>query len=102
MKFPAAVVSAGPDKICQHFVGVGGAYQLPDGKAHFPPVISGQNIPKVSSGNHHIHGLSHRQSAGTDQFQIGVNVIYNLRKQASPVDGVRTGKLHAVLSKPLL
>ena len=90
------VVDALLDEIEQHVVGVAGADELAHGQAHALGVIGGEDVAEVAGGHAEVDLVAQGDDALFQQVRVGGEVVGHLRHQASPVDGVRAGELHAL------
>jgi hypothetical protein len=102
VKIAVRVIDAGPDKIGQDVVRVGGAQDFPDRGPHPLRVIGREDIPEISGGHADVDLLVFRKPAFFHQVAAGRNIINDLRKQPSEVDGVGGGKDIAVFQQLFL
>ena len=101
-EFPVPVVHAGVDEVGQHLVDVGCTNQLLYRQTHLLCIISSQDIAEVAGGHHHVDEIPEVDLPVRCQGCICGNIVYDLRQEPSPVDGVGTGEHQASLIQLLL
>ena len=67
-----------------------------DRQSHLLRIICGQNIAKVARRHDNIDFLPQLHLSHFQEIAVRGEIVDNLRKKASPVDGIRTGKHHAI------
>ena len=91
------IIYAGVDEIREDVVGVGCADELIDRQTHFIGVVAGEDIAEVAGRDGDVDLLAEGDLPRVDHIAVGGNIVYDLRQQAAPVDGVRRAEHHAVL-----
>ena len=93
----AGIIGTGLDEVGQDVILVGSANQLAHRQAHLLGIITGQDIAKVSGRHAEVHRLSPGNIALLHQAEVGIEVVHDLRHQATPVDGVCAGQADIAL-----
>ena len=88
VEFAVPVIRARVDEIGQDIVRIGSADEFIDGQAHQAGIIARQDVAEIPRRYGKVDGIAVFDTPGLDGIGIGAEIIYDLRHQASPVDGV--------------
>ena len=76
------------EELRQHIIGVGGTDQTLDRQSHLFGIITGEDIAEVSGRDAETDLFAHTDLSFFQQVAVSRDVVNDLRKQTSPVDGI--------------
>ena len=88
MEGTSAVIGAGGDEVRQDVVGVGGDDELAHGQAHELGVVAGEHVAEVAGGHAEVDRVAALELARGHELGVGVEVVGDLRDEATHVDRV--------------